>query len=199
VRRIAASWEGSLNGCTTGCRSAPVGSWAGDSLDGAHYPARARGFPAETANMTLASTTSIKRSQVADCAALTPMFSSQFKSRGSDNTVRYGGMRGGQWRSYEISWLRSVMTPLFLARTEQNPSTLTLYSMGPIWRLLWQSTEPFETIGEAQPISTEATDIGTASRVDSTGPYGDKSVWTVPLGLHCEWCRVRSFPRLRPQ
>jgi hypothetical protein len=109
------------------------------------------------------------------------LFAIQVKG-GDDNVVHYGGVRKEQWRSYEIAWLRSVMIPFFVARTETTLGTVSLYSMSPVWRVLWQTEQPFAINCEAGPFSTEIAEIQQIARTDSSYNYGDKTVWTVPLG-----------------
>lgn len=109
------------------------------------------------------------------------LFAVQVKG-GNDSVVHYGGVRENQWRSYEIAWLRSVMIPLFVARTDMSAGTISLHSMGPVWRVLWQTEQPFEINCVPGRASTEDVDIEEITREISSEAYGDKTIWTVPLG-----------------
>ena len=102
--------------------------------------------------------------------------------KGGADPLRYGGVRDGEWRSYEIAWLRSVMAPLFLAQVHENPSALDLYSMGPVWRVFWQSAEPFEIKCFTDHVSTTIAELPEAVRVGASAQHGDGVSWSVPLG-----------------
>jgi hypothetical protein len=112
--------------------------------------------------------------------AITDVFTLQAK--GSSELLRFGGVRNGEWRDYELAWLRTLAVPLFLARVDAAQPTLDLYCLGQIWRVLWQTAAPFEINCVTDPPTTDihqSTDVRYESSEES---YGDRRRWTVPLG-----------------
>jgi hypothetical protein len=108
------------------------------------------------------------------------LFAMQVK--GGTGGLHYGGLRDDKWLSYEIGWLRSVMVPLFLGRVHENPGTLELYSLGPVWRVFWQSAEPFKIECVTNPASTTIVELPEVERKSEKYLQGDGTCWSVPLG-----------------
>lgn len=102
--------------------------------------------------------------------------------KGGPDPLRYGGVRDGEWRPYEIAWLKSVMVPFFLARVHENPTALELYSMGPVWRVLLKSESPFEIRCVTEPTSSAVMERKEATAQQSQQAHGDGVIWSVPLG-----------------
>lgn len=102
--------------------------------------------------------------------------------KGGSEALHYGGLRDEQWRNYEITWLRYQSVPLFLARVRENPSTLELYSLGPVWRVLWQSAEPFKIECVSVPESATALELAEVEPEKENCVHGDGTCWSVPLG-----------------
>lgn len=111
--------------------------------------------------------------------------------KGGGESLAYGGLdRRGQWREYEFSWLRSLATPLYLARVDRAFSTVDLFSLWPLWLIFWSQAEnPFEvrfvTAGSRRAVWRMP-----EPRLSRSGTgRGDGMRWTVHLG--------RPFLRLR--
>lgn len=64
--------------------------------------------------------------------------------KGGEADLSYGGMARGEWRQFEIEWLKSLAVPLYLARIPQDFSAVELYSLWPVWVVIQQSPVPFE-------------------------------------------------------
>lgn len=110
------------------------------------------------------------------------LFSLQVK--GSSEAVRYGGTDDdGKWRDYEIRWLQSQALPIFIARVRQHDQ-IDIYSLGLVWRVLWQAQNPFEikcTTEEATSTPYTITEASFEPATNANG-QGDGSTWAVPLG-----------------
>ncbi len=112
--------------------------------------------------------------------SISDVFALQVK--GATEALRFGGIRDGDWRHYEVAWLRTLAAPLFLSRVDSQCPAIDLYCLGAIWRVLWQSATPFEIT-----CSTEPPTSGIYQRHDVhpevvEGAPGDSRRWTVPLG-----------------
>lgn len=106
--------------------------------------------------------------------------------KGGDQALAYGGVdQTGAWREYEFTWLRSIATPLYLARVDAACTAVELFSLWPLWLIFWRQTvSPFEIILTTQPRSAEAytwRDPQASGHPDGTGK-GDGMKWTVDLG-----------------
>lgn len=111
------------------------------------------------------------------------LFSLQVK--GLTEALRYGGTdEDGKWRDYEIRWLRSQALPIFLARVNQQDYAVDIYSLGLLWRVLWQAQNPLEIrcTTEDATASTYTVAQATAEPARHGNGYGDGLTWTVPLG-----------------
>src|SRR4029434_2871313 len=71
-------------------------------------------------------------------------FAVQVRGPGAD--LQFGGVVNGQWKSYEIEWLRSLAVPLYMARVSDDCVRIDLYSLWPISIVLAQSRTPFRII-----------------------------------------------------
>jgi len=50
--------------------------------------------------------------------------------KGGAESLAYGGLdRRGQWREYEFTWLRSLATPIYLAKVDRAYSAVELFSL----------------------------------------------------------------------
>ena len=68
-------------------------------------------------------------------------FRIQFHGPGTH--LQFGGTDAkGQWKNYEIEWLRSLAVPLYLARISHDCLRIDLYSLWPIWLVLCESRVP---------------------------------------------------------
>ena len=106
--------------------------------------------------------------------------------KGGDQVLKYGGFDPkGAWREFEFTWLRSLASPLYLARVDRGCSTVDLYSLWPLWLIFWrQALLPFEVVfatREPQDAST-SWEEPRASLEESASGHGDGRQWTVDLG-----------------
>ena len=111
---------------------------------------------------------------------------SSLQVKGGEAKLTYGGLNNrGEWREYELAWLRSLATPLHLARVDARLNAVELFSIWPLWLIFWrQAVSPFEVIFVTQSadISTHQWQEPQASpRTDSVG-QGDGMRWTIDLG-----------------
>lgn len=106
--------------------------------------------------------------------------------KGGDQGFAYGGIDShGEWREYEFTWLRSLVTPLYLARVDSACTAVELFSLWPLWLIFWrQAASPFEVILTTQPgdAETHAWRDPQASRHPDRTAKGDAMRWIVDLG-----------------
>ena len=105
--------------------------------------------------------------------------------KGGQAELAYGGLNDrGEWRDYELAWLRSLATPLYLAHVDADLTAVELFSLWPLWWIFWRTRSPFEVV-----FNTEA--AGTVSAMwpqPETSPTvdaherGDGNRWTINLG-----------------
>jgi hypothetical protein len=111
--------------------------------------------------------------------------------KGGSESLAYGGLdRRGQWREYEFSWLRSLATPLYLAKVDRAYSMVDLFSLWPLWLIFWsQAAHPFEVRFVTAGSRRTAWRMPEPRLNRSSAGRGDGMRWTVHLG--------RPFLRLR--
>ncbi len=102
--------------------------------------------------------------------------------KGMSEELSLGGLRGETWFEHEVAWLRTLAVPLVSGRVDSAAAELHLYSLGPIWRVLWKTPTPFRI-----RCSTEPPTPVNYVRPDPVGKgadhdYGDRQTWHVPLG-----------------
>jgi hypothetical protein len=105
--------------------------------------------------------------------------------KGGKETLSYGGLDPkANWKQYEITWLRSLVTPLYLARVNASFEAVELFSLWPVWLILWrQAVDPFEIRFVLQePGSTPSNWDPTATSESIEGSPGDGKRWIVDLG-----------------
>lgn len=107
--------------------------------------------------------------------------------KGGQAQLRFGGLDGkGRWKEYEFAWLRSLSTPLHLARVDERLESVSLFSIWPMWLIFWkQQVSPFEIVFTlAPPGVTRPEDWQEphASAVADAEGKGDGMKWTVNLG-----------------
>jgi hypothetical protein len=103
--------------------------------------------------------------------------------KGLTAPLTFGGLdKHGNWRSYELEWLRTLAVPFFLGRVDAADARLDLYSLGTAWRLFWEHGQPFEIdfVTEAFSDATYHRQEPTSATTNQT--FGDSKTWTVPLG-----------------
>lgn len=112
--------------------------------------------------------------------SISDVFTLQVK--GATEALHFGGVRNGEWRDYEVAWLRTLAAPLFLARVDAVQPAVDLYCLGPIWRVLWQSPAPFEITCITEPSTSNIYQRRDVEFEMLEGVHGDSRLWTVPLG-----------------
>ena len=101
---------------------------------------------------------------------------------GRGKSIGYGGMREGKPRHYEIEWLKSLTIPLLYGRVAADMTTIELFSMSPVWRVLLQSPAAFQivcSLGEATDQVQKAVD---PQRIYHPNTFGDCNRWEIDLG-----------------
>jgi len=112
--------------------------------------------------------------------SVTEVFTLQVK--GQSEGLQFGGAQNGEWRDYEVAWLRTLATPHFLARVDAAEPAVELYCLGQIWRVLWQTPAPYEIT-----CTTEAATSQMYQRLDVhyetlEETLGDMRRWNAPIG-----------------
>lgn len=111
------------------------------------------------------------------------LFAMQVK--GADDLVYGGKNERGEWKAYEIHWLRTLAVPLYLARVDPSLLTIELFSLGPVWRVLWY-TNPFQIRCVTRPATSTPFTLADATQEPVPGneqtSAHDGTQWTVDLG-----------------
>jgi hypothetical protein len=105
--------------------------------------------------------------------------------KGGSAALKYGGVTSsGSWRHHELTWLRALVTPLYLARVDARCAGLELFSLWPVWLIFWRQRElPFEIrFTTKSASSTVAWEEPVATPHRKGHGKGDERVWTVDLG-----------------
>lgn len=106
--------------------------------------------------------------------------------KGGGEGLAYGGFNvQGDWKQYACIWLRSLATPLDLARVDAACHAIECFSLWPLWRIfLQQAALPCEVVF----ITRSAVDASYILQPPTTAPHpkgaghGDGMQWTVDLG-----------------
>jgi hypothetical protein len=104
--------------------------------------------------------------------------------KGGSAKFEYGGLdANGNWRDYEFAWLRSLATPLYLVRVDEQLSAVELFSIWPLWWIFWrQAVLPFQVVFTTEePGAFVWRDPEPSSHPNGAGK-GDGMLWTVHLG-----------------
>jgi hypothetical protein len=106
--------------------------------------------------------------------------------KGGAQDLVYGGLNArDEWQEYEFTWLRSLATPLYLARVDAGCRSVELFSLWPLWLIFWrQAASPFEVVFATQPFGTGShiwQDPQSSPHPKGVGK-GDGMRWTVDLG-----------------
>jgi len=107
--------------------------------------------------------------------------------KGADKlTIAFGGLnKKGEWKQYEIEWLRALDVPFYIAVSDTAFSSISLYSTGPALGVFWRAGTPFEircSFG-APSSGDEHTFVDPVSEQASEATaMGDDRRWTVDLG-----------------
>lgn len=105
--------------------------------------------------------------------------------KGGSSTLKYGGLDPkGHWKGYELEWLKSLWAPLYLATVDNQYQRIDLFSLWPIWWVMWQSGTPFNLVcswrGTANPTHVFSAPTKKPARYSSG--QGDGQTWTIDLG-----------------
>lgn len=106
--------------------------------------------------------------------------------KGGGELPKYGGLNDkGEWRQYELTWLKSLAAPLYLAKLDARFTSMELFSLWPLWLIFWrQSPDPFEIVFTIKPAGSSSPNWkkpeGTPTPKGSG--KGDGKRWTVDLG-----------------
>jgi hypothetical protein len=122
--------------------------------------------------------------------------------KGGESELVYGGLnQKGEWKKYDLDWLRSLTIPLYLARVDASCTTVDLFSLWPVWYLFHYAGNPFEIAFKTQPATEQRQHwFNLESVAEPTGTnMGDGRRWIVNLGppfLHLtgEHFRDADFP-----
>jgi hypothetical protein len=103
---------------------------------------------------------------------------------GSSKLTYGGGDRNNEWKLYEFEWLKSLWAPLYLARVDEQYQRVDLFSLWPIWWVLWQCDTPFMLVfTESKEVDTEHTFTQPTKEPTIEGAKaGDGHTWTIQLG-----------------
>lgn len=106
--------------------------------------------------------------------------------KGGDEKLSYGGLdEKNQWREYQFIWLKSLTTPLYLARVDAKHDSVELFSLWPVWLIFWpQAANPFEVVFTTAVAGGDSLAWQEPrSTPDERGKdHGDGQKWTVNLG-----------------
>jgi hypothetical protein len=105
--------------------------------------------------------------------------------KGGSASLKYGGVDSrGHWRHHELTWLRTLATPLYLARVDRACTAVQIFSLWPTWLIFWrQSVLPFQIEFTTQVSSTALQWREPVARPHARGAgKGDGKSWTVDLG-----------------
>ena len=106
--------------------------------------------------------------------------------KGGEESLAYGGLNTkGEWKEYEFMWLRSLATPLYLARVDARCHAIEFFSLWPLWLIFWQqSVLPFEVVFLTHSEVDESSLLQPPTKVHHPkgAGHGDGMQWTVDMG-----------------
>lgn len=109
--------------------------------------------------------------------------------KGGDSNIVFGGRNKGEWKRYEIDWLRTLSVPLYLARVDKKCTRVDFYSLWPIWLVLWKVRLPYKMVcstlapSEVQWQFDENMFVKYVSAKDTHNDgFGDNRQWNISLG-----------------
>jgi hypothetical protein len=104
---------------------------------------------------------------------------------GGSSPLMYGGVdSAGQWKEYEFEWLKNLWAPLYLARVDPQYQRVDLFSLWPIWLVMWRCGTPFKIIFSVRDATESAYTFlqPTSEPTPSGAGMGDDHTWTIYLG-----------------
>jgi len=105
--------------------------------------------------------------------------------KGGKSPLEYGGLdRKGVWKGYEFEWLKNLWAPLYLATVDAQYQRVDLFSLWPIWWVMWQCGTPFKIVCSwSEPQDAEyAFSQPTKAPANSADGQGEGHTWNVNLG-----------------
>jgi len=104
--------------------------------------------------------------------------------KGGRSPLTYGGLNArNQWKGHEVDWLRGLWAPLYLATVNPEYERVDLFSLWPIWWVMWQSVTPFKIeLSWQGPVNDEFEYRAPTKRVVAEAEHGDRHVWAIDLG-----------------
>lgn len=105
--------------------------------------------------------------------------------KGGNSPLTYGGIDNKQeWKGYEFEWLKNLWAPLYVAKVDYNYQKVDLYSLWPVWWVMWQCGSPFKvtfSFGDASESQHTFSHPSKDAAADAVG-MGDGHIWAVDLG-----------------
>jgi len=105
--------------------------------------------------------------------------------KGGSSPLEYGGLdRDGQWRGHEFEWLKNLWAPLYLATVDAQYQRVDLFSLWPIWWVIWQCGTPFKIICSWKDASDSEYTFSQPTKEAATceARQADGHTWTIDLG-----------------
>ena len=105
--------------------------------------------------------------------------------KGGNAPLGYGGLdRKRSWKNYEFDWLKNLWAPLYLAVVDVNYQSVDLFSLWPVWWVMWQCGTPFKIVlSRKEPTNAAYSLSEPRSEITSEGgELGDGRTWEIDLG-----------------
>jgi len=104
--------------------------------------------------------------------------------KGGRSPLQFGGLGKGHWKVHEFAWLKNLWAPLYLAAVDTDYRRVDLFSLWPIWWVIWQCGTPFKVVCSSREPLESAYDYSHPTKDSSTDgtAHGDGHIWTIDLG-----------------
>ncbi|MCX7418398.1 MAG: hypothetical protein NT013_02530 [Planctomycetia bacterium] len=105
--------------------------------------------------------------------------------KGGTPRLEYGGVdASGKWKDHEFEWLKNLWAPLFLATVDAKYEKVDVFSLWPIWWVLWQCGTPFKIVCTWRDDVESPYEFAQPTKETVlAGPmHGDGQKWIVDLG-----------------
>jgi hypothetical protein len=104
--------------------------------------------------------------------------------KGGSSPLDYGGIKKQKWQSHEFEWLKNLWAPLYLATVDLEYRKVNLFSLWPIWWVMWKSDAPFKIVCSWRESVRATYDYSEPTKKKSKAglSYGDGYVWKIDLG-----------------
>lgn len=100
----------------------------------------------------------------------------------------YGGIKRGKWQQHEIEWLRTLAVPFYLVRVDPSLTAVEMFSLAPLWHVLWGDGRPFQITCTTRPASDEPVNApalvseAVPERSETEGGEHSGKHWKLDLG-----------------